>query len=196
MLHSNCRSVGIESASLVLFVPHRPTAFNFHSDRKTQALDQKAMSHFLLHCDNHWKKIINCFAKISYDLYGQSFESWQSYRDTRLLTKNSQEQILFPDIDGHFPERRRQNTSIASEFFYSDHDEPIGTSNKKVELISGLVTARKLSIDLDSWDRTAEFFFRSDDSGNPYHIVTPYFDYRQLSNQKINRLLNLLTHLK
>jgi len=135
-------------------------------------------------CGNGWRKVFNVYAKLLYALKSPYFEfsalapTWQSYRDNFLLQKGSQTALLFtpPSI-----------SSLATV-------QPNATI-KQIHLICGRTHAKKmqeqgvLNIPL-TW-LNEEFAINK----RSKVIVCPYFDYRQLSNNKIEYLADLLSDL-
>ncbi|KGJ93593.1 hypothetical protein ND2E_2322 [Colwellia psychrerythraea] len=128
-------------------------------------------------CGNGWRKVFNVYAKLLYALdkkhfnYSDEALTWQDYRDKKLLQAQNKTALLF--------------------------SSPQLTPNKEiVHIICGkghakaLVNSGRLEADLIWLDD--EFAI---DRENKL-IVCPYFDYRQLSNIKIERLAGLLQSLK
>ena len=127
-------------------------------------------------CGNGWRKIFNVYAKLLYSLNRNNFEfsqlapSWQQYRDSFLLQSKSNTALLFspPLLDPY---------SI------------------KYHIICGKTYAKQL---LESGKLKAELnWLDGEFAVDKKHrlIVCPYFDYRQLSNIKIERLANMLSHI-
>jgi len=118
-------------------------------------------------CGNHWKKIFACLAKISHPIFGQINGTWQDYRQEHLLRSGGNEALLF-------------------------HHKGLGLSDllakpNQVTLIMGKRLSQLLAID-DSPCEKGDFFEVADTSV----LITPYPDYRQLSNVKIDRLITLI----
>ena len=127
-------------------------------------------------CGNGWRKVFNVYAKLILSLGSSPIESvaqyntWQEYRDQCLLQVNSQTALLFskPQLD---------------------------LSLNTIHIICGRTYAKKLleggqlKVELNWLDH--EFAIDKDSRV----IVCPYFDYRQLSNIKIERLTKLIAKL-
>ena len=128
-------------------------------------------------CGNGWRKVFNVYAKLLYALdekyfaFAKQAPSWQNYRDHFLLQHNTKTVLLFtaPKISKH---------------------------NSALHIICGKTYAKHL---LSSGQLTADFVWLDDEFAIDKEqnlIVCPYFDYRQLSNVKIEKLATLLKSLK
>ena len=128
-------------------------------------------------CGNGWRKVFNVYAKLLYALPKEHFPftslapTWQEYRDNYLLQANSQTALLF--------------------------SPPCFLGNsKRLHVICGRTYAKQL---IKSAALTAQLTWLDEefaiDQQNKI-IVSPYFDYRQLSNVKITRLAAMLTALQ
>ncbi len=127
------------------------------------------------HCGNGWRKIFNVYAKLLFALPPTQFpfanlaSSWQQFRDERLL----------------------QNTSNTALWFSSPQ---LGKDDRLLHLIAGRTLAKQLL----AQGLQAELHWLSPEFAvDPARklLVTPFFDYRQLNNEKIAvsaRLLQLL----
>lgn len=128
-------------------------------------------------CGNGWRKVFNVYAKLlyaldkKYFLYSKLSPTWQKYRDNFLLQPNSKTALLFsPPL--------------------------ISTATESLHIICGKTYAKQL---LATGQLVANFVwldeeFAIDKAQNL--IVCPYFDYRQLSNIKIDKLACLLKNIK
>ena len=128
-------------------------------------------------CGNGWRKVFNVYAKLLYALdkrhfdYSDKAPTWQNYRDRYLLQAQSKTALLFSTP------KLMQGRDVVHIICGKGHAKALINSGK---LIASLVW-------LDD-----EFAI---DSENKL-IICPYFDYRQLSNVKIERLAGLLQSLK
>lgn len=128
-------------------------------------------------CGNGWRKVFNVYAKLLYALdkkhfdYSEKAPTWQNYRDKQLLQTQSKTALLFssPQL---IPNREIVHIIC-------------GKGHAKALINSGKVEANLIWLD-------EEFAI---DKENKL-IVCPYFDYRQLSNIKIECLARLLQNLK
>ena len=128
-------------------------------------------------CGNGWRKVFNVYAKLLYVLNKKAFKlsqlapSWQQYRDDFLLQSGSQTALIFtpPKLD-----QNSENYHVICGRTYAKH----------------LLEKGQLEANLTWLDH--EFAI---DQVNRL-IICPYFDYRQLSNIKIERLATMLSNLK
>lgn len=128
-------------------------------------------------CGNGWRKVFNVYAKLLYALekkhfdYSEKAPTWQYYRDKQLLQTQSKTALLFSAPQ-------------------------LTPKNEIMHIICGKGHARAL---INSDKLEANLVWLDDefaiDRENKL-IVCPYFDYRQLSNIKIERLAGLLRSLK
>lgn len=127
-------------------------------------------------CGNGWRKVFNVYAKLLYALnptdfsFAQHAPTWQQYRDGYLLQAGSETALLFspPELD-----ENSQTVHIIC-----------GRTYAKQLLTSGELQANLVWLDDEfAIDKTKRL------------IVCPYFDYRQLSNIKIERLSVMLSKL-
>ena len=128
-------------------------------------------------CGNGWRKIFNVYAKLLYALHPNDFAflrsppSWQAYRDRFLLQSGSENALLFtaPILD---------------------------INSQKIHIISGKTYAKHLlatgEIEVGLTWLDDEFAINEANR----LIVCPYFDYRQLSNIKIEHLSVMLSQFK
>jgi len=124
---------------------------------------------------NHWRKIFNVYAKFIFALAGKTknskvlvFKTWQGYRDERLLQKGSETELVFDSL------------SLQQSMNHFDGQ------NIRIVMGKGYAEVLLSGIDL-SWLDT-DFAI----SDRERVVVCPYFDYRQLSNVKIERLVNIV----
>ncbi len=126
-------------------------------------------------CGNGWRKVFNVYSKLLFVLDAQQFTfsrqavSWQQYRDQFLLQTGSNTALLFsaPELQ---PELRTVHI-IA------------GRTHAKALLDAGLaaqLTWLNNEFAIDKFNRL---------------LVCPYFDYRQLNNEKLAYLAQLIKAL-
>ncbi|OEE67653.1 hypothetical protein A1OO_18095 [Enterovibrio norvegicus FF-33] len=123
---------------------------------------------------NGWRKVFNVYAKLLFALPEDStlrplgFSTWQRFRDEALL----------------------QQASNAALYF-GRHDLLTLADSGGIHIIAGKTHAQKLGI--------AEqcVWLDKDFARHPTLpiVICPYFDYRQLSNQKIDVLTKLMAKL-
>jgi hypothetical protein len=158
--------VGGQAAKLVVFIANRPPLPTFESLEIFRPLVDGEIAAIAQESGNHWRKIFNCYAKLAYSLDATGENSWQHYRDRRLLQQDSNEQLIF--------------------------SPPKFTDHNQIHIICGKTYFQSLKLTLkvdwiDPYFAVAQSF--------PL-IVSPYFDYRQLSNQRIDQLVRLIKQFK
>lgn len=134
---------------------------------------------------NHWRKIFNVYAKVMFALLGpcnqlpSDIDTWQGYRDKILLRDSSQTALLFS----------KPNLSALNL------DQTQSIKPKTINLLMGKQYAASLGFDRDQNTelQIIDGDFAVVESKNL--IICPYFDYRQLSNIKIERLIKLIHKL-
>lgn len=133
---------------------------------------------------NHWRKIFNVYAKIMFALLSSNkclttdISSWQTYRDKILLQHNSATALLFskPYI--------QLETDLKSK------------QDNVVNIVMGKQYAASLGLDRE---HNKELIIIDNDfaiSKSNNIIICPYFDYRQLSNIKIDHLIKLIKKMQ
>ncbi|RXJ74977.1 hypothetical protein CS022_01795 [Veronia nyctiphanis] len=120
---------------------------------------------------NGWRKVFNVYAKLLFALptthrsFPDAFDSWQSFRDASLLQENSGTALYFGNAD------IKENARFGG-----------------LHIIAGRTHAKQLEIAGECVWLSESFAVHPD---LPVFIC-PYFDYRQLSNIKIEQLVKLL----
>ncbi|WP_413702001.1 DUF6942 family protein [Psychromonas sp. KJ10-10] len=129
-----------------------------------------------LACGNGWRKVFNVYSKLLYELDPTYFPyrclapTWRLYRDNFLLQQGSGTALLFtPPI--------------------------LNKSDDCIHIIMGKTYAKEL---INSGKLRSSLIWLDEQFAidvNSKVIVCPYFDYRQLSNNKIVRLAGLMRGL-
>lgn len=166
-------ALGDINAAFKVYMANKPD-FDFHvSNSIVHPLQKGDIYTCGQACGNGWRKVFNVYAKLVYAaaipvLKTQNFACWQDYRDGLLLQANSNTSLNFAP-----PNFKASTTSI-------------------VHLIMGRTYAKTLecapSLEWLDEEFAVNYVQRI--------IVCPYFDYRQLSNIKIVRLVGLINSLK
>lgn len=150
---------------LVVYCPNRPPLPAFQTRTGIAPAGSDELAQIVAATGNHWRKIFNLYAKLLHRLAPQS-ERWQDDRDKYLLQAGSGTLLLF--------------------------SPPLWPAPNAVHLVMGKAhaTASGLTLetlpDLGAYDEHFTF--------SPTHrlILTPYFDYRQLSNARLEQLAQLI----
>jgi hypothetical protein len=168
---------GDNDFSFAVYIANKPNMLEYQSLREVTSLVEGEINAINQACGNGWRKVFNVYAKLLYSLDKKYYNfstfapTWQNYRDKHLLQAQSKTALLFsaPQL---IP-----NKEVVHIICGKGHAKALINSGKLVDNL----------IWLDD-----EFAI---DSENKL-IVCPYFDYRQLSNIKIERLAGLLQSLK
>ena len=191
--------LGANQAQVNVYIGNRPNYQNLPIIEHLQALNNGDIEAINRECGNGWRKVFNVYAKLIFawrgadatlnaQLAGAECQSWQAYRDRFLLQGASQTALIFPSLDINnqsapvdIGQRHNGNEDVAN------FNIIMGRTYAKSMLTASTVNAQALNLHwldqefaIDSKART---------------VVCPYFDYRQLSNIKIIRLVELLMSL-
>ena len=168
---------GDNDFKFAVYIANRPNMLEYQDLNAVTSLVDGEISAINQSCGNGWRKVFNVYAKLLYTLDKEYFDfskqapTWQNYRDKYLLQAQNKTALLFsaPQL------------------------EP---SQEIVHIICGKGHAKALisngNLNTNLVWLNEEFAI---DSQNKL-IVCPYFDYRQLSNIKIERLAGLLRSLQ
>jgi hypothetical protein len=171
---------GDSNFNFVVYIANKPSMLEYQDIAEVRTLVAGEINVINQACGNGWRKVFNVYAKLLYALDKKSFDysakvaTWQDYRDKYLLQRQSKTALLFsiPQL------------SLNTE------------NNEVVHIICGKGHAREL---INKGKLVTNLVWLDDefaiDSENRL-IVCPYFDYRQLSNIKIERVADLLQSLK
>ncbi|MDX3775008.1 hypothetical protein QE250_12865 [Chromatiaceae bacterium AAb-1] len=167
---------GERNPVIAVYVENRPPMPQYQDLQHIQALQPADIDIINSHCGNGWRKLFNVYAKLLFALHPAQFAfsqqavSWQQYRDQHLLQQHSGTALLFslPDITGR---------------------------TETIHLIAGRTYARKC---LDAGLNCQFEWLSHEFAIDRYHkvLVSPYFDYRQLTNEKITYLAALMASLE
>ncbi|MEO2279844.1 DUF6942 family protein [Pseudoalteromonas pernae] len=165
---------GDSQAAIRVYVKNRPNLIQFHQLDRLVALNKQAIEQINAEAGNGWRKVFNVYAKWLFALRPQYIDfsdirSWQSLRDDVLLTLGSKTALLFSKPDFTMP---------------------------ALHVIAGRQYAKELAED-DSVG--INLIWLDDEFAIDTHknlVVCPYFDYRQLSNIKIDRLCTLIKDME
>ena len=167
-MHNNSIGLGSPNSSINFYIANRPPIDDYPMMNDLHSLAMGELAHIVKHTSNHWRKVFNVYAKLLFDWHHLQNRknlpaTWQSYRDLELFQSHSQEALLFSA-----PQLGKDKTAI--------------------HIIAGKTYAAHLDLPPLNWL-------------NPYFavnteyrlIVAPYPDYRQLSNERIECLIELMT---
>jgi hypothetical protein len=168
---------GAADARFCVYIANRPPMAEYRALNTVAALQRGEIELINRACGNGWRKVFNVYAKLLFALdntqfnFQQQASSWQAYRDTQLLQAGSNTALLFS------PPRLQAQADA-------------------VHIIAGRTHANALiaaGMPAQFHWLTQEFAIDRDNR----ILVCPYFDYRQLNNEKIiflSRLISELNH--
>jgi hypothetical protein len=166
---------GDADARFRVYLGNRPPMAEYAELATVTALQRGEIALINQACGNGWRKVFNVYAKLRFALDKQRFsysaatDSWQQYRDQHLLQAGSDTALLF--------------------------SPPVLSSDRRsIHIIAGRTYAKRL---LDN-DLTIQLNWLNNEFAiESYHrvIVCPYFDYRQLNNEKLSFLAQLIKEL-
>ncbi|EWH08652.1 parallel beta-helix repeat-containing protein [Catenovulum agarivorans DS-2] len=159
--------IGNPQANIHLCLQHRPPVEPYPTLQSVHYLQAGELTELVSQCSNNWRKVFNCYAKLLFELDALGFARWQDYRDDHLLQLGCQHSVLF---------------APAPLVFNPDPD--------CVYIIAGKTYAATLALPELEW-LSPSFAIN-----HTYKIiVSPYFDYRQLTNEKTLQLAGLIRQL-
>lgn len=161
---------GCAEAPLRFYIANRPPIDHYPMLSSLQTLVPGEIAHIVANTSNHWRKAFNVCAKI---IYG-----WHQLRNDPSLPNSWQ---------AYRDQRLFQSNSSATLLF----SPPDLSAHNHWHIVFGKTWAGNLTLPPLHW-QDAYFAIA------PSHrlIVSPYPDYRQLSNERIERLLHLLNNWK
>lgn len=178
---SNLKNIGLGCLdfSFVVYIANRPNMSEYNDGKYLQSLNKGDITSIGLACGNGWRKVFNVYSKLLYALDPKQFSfqslapTWQIFRDDFLLQNGSKTALLF-----------------------SAPLLPTASQDKQyIHIVTGKTYAKNL---INKGELTASLIWLDEDFAIDLSlrlIVCPYFDYRQLSNQKIERLSLLISEI-
>ncbi len=168
-----------------VFIANRPPLDIYEHRDNLLPMESGEIAEIARLTGNHWRKIFNVYAKIMFALLSSrnslssNISTWQIYRDNILLQYKSHTALLFSKPELKFNVTEKGGSPSADT----------------INIIMGKQYAA--SLDLDKEDNNELTIINSDFaiSEKAKLIICPYFDYRQLSNIKIDHLIKLISKL-
>lgn len=167
-----------------MYIANRPAGARYQSLETYEPLLAGELQSIVANNTNHWRKALNVYAKVLWQLdwmrlndeqsvANMSANSWQEYRDLHLLQSHSHEAMLFSPPD--FTDAKAPNLKSAH-----------GIARPIVHWVVGKTYAAALPLPALTWI-DANFAINL-----KYHlIVSPYVDYRQLTNERIEQFADI-----
>jgi hypothetical protein len=179
-----------------VYLANRPPLKEYHNTTVINHLPVGEIKRIATETGNHWRKIFNVYAKLVYCLAEKTVNpllkqhySWQAYRDQSLLQQGSDTEL---HIDSLFAEGLFSGSSATST------GSSIAPSNDfVVHIIMGKAFSERLLAYVLQEGVRVEWLDNDFAINRSLKIIVcPYFDYRQLSNIKIERLADLMVSLQ
>lgn len=169
--------LGPEQFNVAIYLPHTPPSHFTQSLMTLRPLAEGELTTLITDGGNHWRKIINLAAKLGAALQPEWSLPWQDYRDQQLCRSTSDIALLFSA-----PPRIALDQAPRSS-------APYGT--RAVSIVCGHGYCGRC------YDGVEFQAINEDFSVNrAYKLIdSPYFDYRQLSNVKLDCLAALTQSL-
>ncbi|MFY0664528.1 MAG: hypothetical protein JXQ97_07880 [Natronospirillum sp.] len=164
--HSQPVGFGAVHSPIRFYIANRPPLDDYPSLDRLQSLVPGEIAHIVQHTSNHWRKVFNVLAKVLFDWYGQ-----QGHDDLPESWQAYRDQVLL------------QSHSQEALLFSA----PDFSQSEPVHIVLGKTYAAALELPPLNW-------LDSHFAVNQAHrlVVSPYPDYRQLSNERIGRLIELI----
>lgn len=169
--------LGDPFAQFKVYIANRPDFADYSNLTTVKPLSLGEIQEIGLACGNGWRKVFNVYAKLVFALKIESLvalqaaQSWQSFRDQILLQSASNTSLVF--------------SAPTSSTNYQK-------TSGSIDIIMGKTYAKSLNLPTTLRWLDHEFAVDLDNR----LLVCPYFDYRQLSNIKIIRLVELIKQLR
>ncbi|WP_108126275.1 DUF6942 family protein [Saccharospirillum mangrovi] len=160
--HPTAIGLGDANAILSVYAPHRPPQAPYDGLDQMHPFAAGELAQLVTATGNHWRKIFNLYAKLLHRLSPRE-PSWQDCREQRLLQAGSGTALLF--------------------------SPPHSTPSESWRLVMGKAYAESCGLHLLADLQPLNGF---DWSPSQRLILTPYFDYRALSNARLDNLYRLI----
>jgi len=182
--------LGAENFKVGIYLPHFPESSITQKLSGLRPVSAGELEVLVREMGNHWRKIINIAAKIGARLQPELAEAvgdiartppgqtWQDYRDQSLCQAGSVVALLF-------------SSPLGSEKYHHRQPKLVTAKPQEVRVMSGHQYCLQCfpALDFEVIDQD----FKLSRLANV--IDSPYFDYRQLSNRKLEKLIVLIQSL-
>ena len=175
MVSEKLIGVGSSSPRIVLHIANRPPVDGFEvfsgDNQINRPLQVSEAASIIQQTGNHWRKVFSILAKISFALFDTSCKTWQEYRDTKLLTEQGFEYLCFSPLK-------------------QTHSQVSSIKHPIISIVCGFSYAQT-QLDFDTLV-AHERFEKLKWSEQYSCLVTPYFDWRQLNNEMLDVVINIV----
>ena len=169
------KGLGDVNAILRIYVANPPPMPGYNNLQQVRPLNQGEIDAIGYHCGNGWKKVFNVYAKLVFALPQdwrpdlKNATCWQDFRDNSLLQADSQTSLLFSP-----PQFVPGDESVLHVIAGRLHARQL----QKNQYLSGGLTWLDEAFAINERYRV---------------VVCPFLDYRQLSNEKILQVADLVS---
>ncbi|WP_276669347.1 DUF6942 family protein [Thalassolituus oleivorans] len=171
MNDSNTVGLGDEKAHVRVYIANRPPLSDYLELAECRPMVIGEIARIAQETGNHWRKIFNVYAKLMAEYRSEAMTStWQAWRDDVLLQQGSDTALLFSTV----PDSNLGDTI------------PI----EAIHLWMGKGFASENGFFAEQGSEWLDAHFAI--NRRKRWILCPYFDYRQLSNERIQRLAVLM----
>lgn len=160
--------LGELDAKFNVYIANRPKFADFQCSLTVAPLAKGEIDAIGKACGNGWRKVFNVYAKLLFALDTENLVSLQQ-------TKTWQE----------YRDKNLLQAGSSTSLLFTGPDQV----NENIHIVMGKNYAKTLGLSLEWLDNDFAIGAQS------RIIVCPYFDYRQLSNIKIVRLVELIKQL-
>ena len=160
--------LGIFPSKLTVCIANRPPQAQYQSLKKTQPLAPGELSNIVSNSSNHWRKVFNVYAKLVFALQAQE-PGWTANHHTSWQD---------------FRERELLQAHAFQSLLFTAPPQ----NHEGLVVIAGKTWAETVVPESELHWLDAHFAVHP---LRPW-IVSPYFDYRQLSNARIAQLIDLI----
>lgn len=160
--------LGSKNSAINFYIANRPMIDNYPAMNELRGLASGELAHIVKHTSNHWRKVFNVYAKLLFDWYRDKKDLPQTWQEYR-------DTELFQSHSGE-------------ALLFS---KPTQDNCSAIHIIAGKTYAAQLNLPPLDW---LDAYFAVNMEHNI--IVAPYPDYRQLSNERINRLIKIMQEMK
>lgn len=158
--------LGAEAPRLRIFIANKPPIEPYASATACTPVVEGELAHLVSQCSNHWRKVFNVLAKLQFAL-AQRQAGWSQDKHSRWQSLRDSELL--------------QKPGQLQLWFGAVH-----APGDAIDLVCGKQFAGAQALPLQ-W--LCAHFARSPDRRL---LVSPYPDYRQLTNERIERLADMI----
>ncbi|WP_430462865.1 DUF6942 family protein [Thalassolituus sp. LLYu03] len=186
--------LGNAGAGFQVYIENRPPLPQYQNLTELRAMQPGEIAAIAQETGNHWRKIFNVYAKLVFAVNPAGFSRWQDLRDQQLLQQGSGQALLFspPDVSvktaGDTQSGSGQPGTVRL-LLARKYADALGLTVDEVKVSHSSGRGDWAGEEGRSWRWLDADFAVHKASGL---ILCPYFDYRQLSDVRIQRLVSWL----